>query len=290
MGVKQLIFAAAILACMSLSLVAIGIAQEPTPQLSSIKHIPIALPEQVPFGWDPVTYANFRRRCQEVADLSAANLPMGSGDYGYAEACTERGAFFHPVKLLPKPTPLTPTPVVTPGPDGHIPLDIPVSPPPGSGRNPEEWTNWRKECQIVADKQAAHQPVDRDQVMDCGRMRMVVREYSQPASPVPATSPSNLSLPTITPTPEAGINAPQSLSSSFSIGPFGTPFPGGGGDTCTQGQPVDLAADVPPSQIAEFLNQGLCVFNKQGQPQPCSLSRDGPAGTIRIAHNYLGTR
>ena len=136
MGVKHLIFAAAILACMSLSLVAIGIAQEPTPQLSSIKHIPIALPEQVPFGWDPVTYANFRRRCQEVADISAANLPMGSGDYGYAEACAERGAFFHPVKLLPKPSPigLAATPIATPGPDGHVPMpwDLPKEPLKGS--------------------------------------------------------------------------------------------------------------------------------------------------------------
>jgi hypothetical protein len=130
---------------MFVSLVAIGRAWQPTPSVSPTKHVPIAMPEQAPPGYDPQGYADFRRRCQEVADMSAANLPMGSGDYGYAEACTERGAFFHRVKLLPKPAPLAPTPVVTPGPDGHVPLDIPVSPPLGS-LDPGVWANMRKEC------------------------------------------------------------------------------------------------------------------------------------------------
>ena len=194
MGVKHLIFAAAILACMSLSLVAIGIAQEPTPQLSSIKHIPIALPEQVPFGWDPVTYANFRRRCQEVADISAANLPMGSGDYGYAEACTERGAFFHPVKLLPKPSPigLAATPIATPGPDGHVPMpwDLPKEPLKGMPYDLQTWRNMRSECQAIADKSYAHQPVDNEAIKDCGRLQAGVRAYSKGVVSPPAASPS----------------------------------------------------------------------------------------------------
>ena len=242
--------------------VRLGDAQQPSPIASPTKHVPIALPARALQGWDPETYANFRRRCQEVADKSEADAPMDSSDYGYADACTKEGAYFHPVKYRPAPSVAT-TVVATPGPDGHIPLDIPLKPPSGSpyekipefyarqraicqeivdqqflhqavdreslmdcGRmrmtlrahskgdghvpldipvspppgslDPRVWANMRKECQIVADKQAAHQPVDLEQVKDCGQMRMTVHAYSHPASPGPSTSPSNLPLPTPT--------------------------------------------------------------------------------------------
>jgi hypothetical protein len=61
---------------------------------------------------------------------------------------------------------------------------------------------------------------------------------------------------------------PGALSSDPpTIGPFGTPFAGGGGDACTGSppiQPPDVAADVSPAENVELLNEGLWVFDKQG--------------------------
>ncbi|MGH7879774.1 MAG: hypothetical protein ACREQD_09800, partial [Candidatus Binataceae bacterium] len=138
-----------------------GAAQQPTLGPAPTTHVPIALPIEAPSGFDPVAWATFRQRCQEVADMSAANLPMGSGDYGYADACTKQGAYFHPVKQRPKP-PAVPTVTVTPGPDGHIPLDLPSSPPPRSSyyRQPDVWARILRMCQEVADRQYQNQPVD----------------------------------------------------------------------------------------------------------------------------------
>ena len=135
--------------------------------------------------------------------MSAANLPMGSGDYAYAESCTERGAFFHPVKLLPKPSPiaLAPTPNATPGPDGHVPMpwDLPKEPPIGT--NAEQYANLRTMCQAIADKAYAHQPVDNEAIKDCGRLQAGVRAYSKGVVSPPAASPSGKPFDTPAPTP-----------------------------------------------------------------------------------------
>jgi len=56
-------------------------------------------------------------------------------------------------------------------------------------------------------------------------------------------------------------------SANPAIGPFGTPFAGGDGDACTGSppiQPPDIAADVSPAENVELLNEGLWVFDKQG--------------------------
>lgn len=236
-------------------------AQTPVPRASG-SHVPIALPMEAPPDWDPETWKNFRRRCQEVADMSARNQPMGSGDYGYADACTKEGAYFSPVKQRPPVPPRPATPMPTPGPGGHVPLDIPVNPPSESpySREPQTWAMMRANCQKVADRLYYKQPVDREAAMDCGRMRMTVKAYSNPVS---APQPP-LNSPSPTPTPVA---TPQEPSGNSQVGPFGTPFAAGSGDACTQGQPPDVAADVSPSQLAELLNQGIWVFNKQGQIQ-----------------------
>lgn len=162
----------------------------------------------------------------------------------------------------------------TPGPDGHVALDIPKEPPRGSPfqHDPVGWANMRAMCQIVADKQFAHQPFEKDDLLACGRMRMTVRTYSKPRrSPSqaneaarPIQTPIPLPTPLEGPSPDA--NSPESINTSLSVGPFGTPFTGAGANACDPNrfQPVDLAADVSPTQIVEILNQGFVVFDKQG--------------------------
>jgi hypothetical protein len=192
--------------------------------------VPIALPEKAPPGWDRQGWVDFRRRCQEVADKSEADAAMDSSDYGYADACTKQGAYFHPVKHRPAPSAAT-TVVATPGPDGHIPLDIPVKPPSGSPyeKIPEFYARQRAICQEIAERQFLHQAVDRESLLDCGRMRMTLRTYSKGASPTPLASPAGTPLPTVTPTPLGGVSAVKPLNSSLPVGPFGTPFAAGGG-------------------------------------------------------------
>jgi hypothetical protein len=168
--------------------------------------------------------------------MSAANLPMGSGDYAYAESCTERGAFFHPVKLLPKPSPiaLAPTPNATPGPDGHVPMpwDLPKEPPIGT--NAEQYANLRTMCQAIADKAYAHQPVDIEAIKECGGAVAGLRALSHETVAQPPASPGRSPLPTPIPTP-AGASELGPLSSAASVGPFNdTPF-SGGGDACATG-------------------------------------------------------
>ncbi len=98
----------------------------------------------------------------------------------------------------------------------------------------------------------------------------------------PALSPSAVS-PAITPTP---MNTP--LPPQFPVGPessvpdtsgpptAGQPFAGGSASACqnppapnvgAQTPPLDVAADVSPSQNVEMLNQGLWVFDKSGTVQ-----------------------
>jgi hypothetical protein len=218
MFLKRPMLAVAIAACLLLSLVQIVGGQGPTPEASPTTHVPIALPVQVPSGWDLVTYANFRRRCQEVADMSAANLPMGTGDDAYADACTKKGAFYHPVKRLPKPTPmaLAPTPIATPGPDGHVPLpwDLPKNPPKGT--DPETYANLRAMCQAIADKAYAHQPIDDESIKECGRAVAGLRALSHETVAQPLASPGRRSLPTPIPTPAGASElGPVSAHSSW---------------------------------------------------------------------------
>ncbi len=203
-------------------------AQQPSSSPSPIKHVPIALPEKAPSDWDPETWRNFRRRCQEVADMSAANLPMGSGDYGYADACTKEGAYYHPVKRRPVPV-VAPTVAASPGPDGHIPLDIPTEPPKGSPyeANPSLWARMRSNCQEVADRLYAHEPVDHEEWLECGRMRMTVRAYNGTAPSVSPPAPVSSPIVTVTPTPTS-LGAAAPVTGASSVGPFGTTFSGGG--------------------------------------------------------------
>lgn len=244
-------------------------AQTPVPHASG-GHVPIALPISAPSGWDPETWANFRRRCQEVADMSAANQPMGSGDYGYADACTKEGAYYWPVKQRPRVSARPTTPMPTPGPDGHVPLGLPLTPPHGSPfeRAPVQWSLLLAACQRVADARAAHKPIGDSDWHVCGTLRNAVRVYGRPLPPVESSTPSNVApSPTVTPTPLGEPQDPQSFNSSSPAGPFGTPFMGGGGDACVAGTPPDVSADVSSTQITELLNQGIWVFNKQGQIQ-----------------------
>jgi hypothetical protein len=155
--------------------------------------------------------------------MSAANLPMGSGDYAYAEACTKREAFLSPVKQLPKPSPIAPTPIATPGPDGHVPMPWGLPKEPPTGTNAEQYENLRTMCQAIADKSYAHQPVDIEGIKECGGAVTALRALKREAVPQPPASSRRSPLPTPIPTP-AGASELGPLSSSASIGPFGTPF------------------------------------------------------------------
>jgi hypothetical protein len=137
----------------------------------------------------------------------------------------------------------------TPGPDGHVPLGIPVNPP--GGGDSQQWARQRAQCQEIAYKIAAHQPVDPDTFM---AMREVCASMGSPppASPVPEVPPpaNQTSIPMVTP-PEvpSGSESPESLNTSSTVGPFRTPFAGGGGDACAQAQSVDLAAECLSKQV-----------------------------------------
>jgi hypothetical protein len=203
--------------------------------------------------------------------------------------------------------PMRPTPVVTPGPDGHIPLDIPLRPPPGSPYENDQqgWINMRNDCQRVEDSIYAHQPLGPEEWRVCTTLRMTVRDYGKPTPATSPTSPAKQPLPTVVPTP-GGMSAPQPLSSSFPVGPFGTPFSGGGGDACAVGgnQPPDVAADVSPTQLAQLLNQGFWVFGKTGtmlktetlntfwsanSPPPTNLLSDTQIAYEPLAQRWMAT-
>jgi len=115
---RRWILAAASLLGMALLMIVLARAQEPSPGGAPTIHVPIKLPTAAPSGWPAELWEKYHKRCQEVADLSAANPPMDSSDCGFADWCTKQGAFYSPVKQRPI---ITPTAVVTPGPDGHIP-------------------------------------------------------------------------------------------------------------------------------------------------------------------------
>jgi hypothetical protein len=133
--------------------------------------------------------------------MSAANLPTGSGDYGYADACTKQGAYYHPVKQRP-PMPLEPTP--TPGRDGHVPLSIPVNPPPGE--DSKLWAAERADCQEIADDAFAGRPAPKrlDSMLEvCESLGGIGLSWPTPVN-VTTSAPSQTEgapISTVTPTP-----------------------------------------------------------------------------------------
>ena len=134
--------------------------------------------------------------------MSAATLPMGSGDYAYADACTKQGAYYHPVRQLPRKPPAKAAVIATPGPDGHIPLgDVPLTPPPALNMDQRDWTNLRNTCQHYLDESYAGKRVDLHEGYACTSVRMATRVYGHLASPMPSSSPAGSPLPMVTPTP-----------------------------------------------------------------------------------------
>jgi hypothetical protein len=244
--------------CLIAFSVGLGVAQEPSSTASPGAYVPIALPTEAPSGWVPETWTNFRRRCQEVADMSAGNLPMGSGDYGYAAACTKQGAYFHPVEQRP-PIPLVATP--TPGPNGHMPLSIPLSPPLGSGWSPDLWARQRAQCQQLADNSPDLPTAHSFELAElCSSLSAMGLSPSPIGSP-PESQPSSTgsSVPTPIPTPSFQSEVSPSielLSPNTAVGPFGTQFAGGGRDVCNTGQPFDVAARAVLSGAGWGANRG----------------------------------
>jgi hypothetical protein len=166
----------------------------------------------------------------------------------------------------------------TPGPDGHVPLAIPKEPPPAA--DPTQWARQRAQCQELADKTAKHQPVDpmvaetmREPCFSMSLSSPAWRAKQHPFGPDIPPPPNQKPIPVPVPaplSPEEQDQHGEQRSSSLSVGPFGTPFSGGGGSACVTGgqQPIDVAADVSPTQIMQLLNQGIWVFDKQGTVQP----------------------
>jgi hypothetical protein len=154
----------------------------------------------------------------------------------------------------------------SPSPTGHVPLALPIQPPPGW--NPQDWARVRQGCQTVADKAAAHQPFNNADSSNVGICRSLNFENlpGPGGSTPPSSKHSAMPIPTPAVSPQPGAFNPA-LSASPIIGPFGNPFTGGSGDACSNGQPPDVAADVSPTQIVQLMNFGLWVFDKTGQIQ-----------------------
>jgi hypothetical protein len=166
------------------------------------------------------------------------------------------------------------SPAAQPTPQGFF---APVKPPKGWGA--EQWARMRKLCLGLSGKVQKHIPLTRQELRDadtCDQYIVVPPSLRlpRPGVAVEAPSPSG-PPPKAMPTPLPEV-APES-SADPPAGPFGTPFAGGGGDACSGTPPVqppDVAADVSPAENAEFLNEGLYVYDKQGglEVQPTSLS------------------
>jgi hypothetical protein len=86
-----------------------------------------------------------------------------------------------------------PTPFGTPDANGHINVNLPVTPPKGSPyeRNPGFYARERAMCQMVADKQYAREAVDHEQALECGRLRYEIWVYSKPRPNSVGDSPGN---------------------------------------------------------------------------------------------------
>ncbi|HLW69149.1 MAG TPA: hypothetical protein VKS22_00860 [Candidatus Binataceae bacterium] len=284
------ILAATSLLGMALLTIVLARAQEPSPSGAPTVHVPIKWPAAAPSGWPAELWEKYHKRCQEVADLSAANAPMDSSDYGFAGWCTKQGVYYSPVKQLPRAV-ITPTPVVTPGPDGHIPISLPESLPPEVNMQPDQWVRVRAECQRIADANYQHVPLlNKDMPpeaaksaawnswRDCAQLYALMqeiresRERQMSGSPMPTDTPPppddpRRMPPPVLPSESNDSSGPQSLNTNSSIGPFGPNFVAGGGDACNTGQPPDVATDVSSTQFVELLNEGIWVFNKTGTVQ-----------------------
>jgi hypothetical protein len=58
-------------------------AQQPTP----LPHVQIVIPTTPPAGWSPKQWSDFRARCQEVADKTAAHVAYTRDDWGVVPLC-----------------------------------------------------------------------------------------------------------------------------------------------------------------------------------------------------------
>lgn len=84
-------------------------AQQPTP----LPHVHIAIPVTPPPGWVPKQWADFRARCQEIADKTAAHRPFTRDDWGIASICGS-SAVQPPPPDVPPMTSGTSAPMMTP--------------------------------------------------------------------------------------------------------------------------------------------------------------------------------
>jgi hypothetical protein len=170
--------------------------------------------------------------------------------------------------------------------------NIPEKPPQfwtASGETQAQWTALREHCRTVFSEMAAIQKMSPDQFKalapippsDWESCRRISGAFSRPgqSTTAPAPAPSGATPPTSMPTPLPP--APPARSESSAANTSGPPgpgqsFAGGGASACqsppapnvgAQTPPLDVAADVSPSQNVEMLNQGLWVFNKSGTLQ-----------------------
>jgi hypothetical protein len=149
------------------------------------------------------------------------------------------------------------------------------------------WTALRQQCLnmlVESNRRAQMSPAQRRGLKPIpGDWEGCKHLASSFSAELKASSPSTTNL-AITPTP---INTPlpptlpvePQSSNSTTFGPLisGNSFPGGGAPACpypdpapnVQGdsQPLDVAADVSPSQNVEMLNRGLFVYDKSGHLQ-----------------------
>lgn len=58
-------------------------AQQPTP----LPHVQIAIPTTPPAGWVPKQWSDFRARCQQIADKTAAHVAYTRGDWQMSSLC-----------------------------------------------------------------------------------------------------------------------------------------------------------------------------------------------------------
>lgn len=115
-----------------------------------------------------------------------------------------------------------------PTPLPHVPLAIPVTPPPGWV--PKQWAELRARCQERADELAAHRSipqVDWSLREVCGSLGVI--PPPPPAGYPPKSSFSGSSrvqspLPTPATSPSPPGLSPQSATAPPTIGPFRTPF------------------------------------------------------------------
>ncbi len=153
-----------------------------------------------------------------------------------------------------------------PTPLPHVPIAIPVTPPPGWV--PKQWADLRARCQEIADYSTAHRPIPTSEwhLIEVCHSLSVVPPPPPNGYPPLFSSGASAPMPTPVASPSPAGPGPESALDPPVIGPFGTPFSGGGQDACAagQGQPPDVAADVSPTQIVQLQNGGIWVFNKQG--------------------------